>query len=134
MRFRIWHLLLLISAMAYAVHYANESTYSTMNVRVATVTKLPSQTYPLLDGMGGDYALLLDFTQHEIATPELTVFVSATYGDRTFFREQITESNVKGLVGQDVVLKYRKKSFFYIKPDSLHDIVENHFDSSLWYD
>ena len=127
MRLRIWHLFAILALAAIAIHFSNEATFSSMEVRVAAARELPDSSFPLLNNMSGDCCLLLNFPDSEAVA-----YVSSSFGMSLAFDEQITRDDIKTLPSRTFQLRFRAKQFLFAEPESPTEAIERRFNDVLW--
>ena len=129
MKLRIWHLFAIVTLVAIVIHFSNEATFSSMKVQVAAAHELPDPSFPLVNSLGGDYCLLLEFPDYH---SEALVYVSSNFDKCLAFSRPIAKRDIAELPSLTFQLRYRAKPFLFAEPETLTQAVERRFNDVLW--
>lgn len=129
MRFKIIHLLILITALAFAIQFVNSRTFERLNSRIIDVRLTPDA------GSGGtgskfDYIVVLELNRpNPNGLP--TVIGWRNFGYCSFTKTQIDQQNYQQLLGMTPSFRYRTKRFLWLAPDEFGKLFDVHFEKKI---
>ena len=122
MRFRIWHLLLLMALVGICCFLMERHIYRTAVFRVDAVTPID------------DSVVRIEFEVTDGDSPYLQSGVaSARYGENSFFKRKLHAQSIESLVGTAIAIRYRDRDFLWLKHYEWGRKLTDHFpDIIIW--
>ena len=122
MRFRIWHLLLLMGLTAFCCLLIERYIYRMAIFRVTAVQP------------NDDSYFQIEFEVADGDSPYLQSGVaSGRFGDNSFFEKKLTSKTYESLVGTTVKIRYRDRDFLWLQHHGWGRKLSGHFpDVVIW--